>query len=100
MCSEECEHIKLRRGEKTLLNGINKRLGLESLQRCIVDPARQGRVLERISTGPQKIFLLVRCRLSRLALHPKQPPCSCYTISIDAQQLSRLPRWTSWLFVI
>ena len=33
LCSHECEHVKLRRGEKTLLNGINKRLSTESLDR-------------------------------------------------------------------
>ena len=58
--SEECDGIKLRRGEKRVLNAVNKALGQEALHRCLVDPARQGRALERISGGPEKVFLLVR----------------------------------------
>ena len=57
--SSECSHIKLRRGEKRLLNGINKQLSQDSLQRCIVDEHKASKAKERISTGPEKIFIMV-----------------------------------------
>lgn len=57
--SQECSHIKLRRGEKKLLNGINKELGQASLEHCIVDNTKHSKVKERIGNAAEKIFIMV-----------------------------------------
>ena len=65
--SAECSSIKLRRGEKKLLNSLNKQLGQECLEHCIVDEHRSDRPKERIGTGPEKVFVMVRSRTFAVA---------------------------------
>nr|AKI32384.1 DNA helicase [Watanabea reniformis] len=62
--SQEFSGIKLRRGEKKVLNAINKSVGEGRVRFCVPDPNRSQRPKERIATGPEKIFIMVNDALS------------------------------------
>lgn len=57
--SQEFSGIKLRRGEKRVLNTINRSAGQGRIRFCVTDGGAAGRRKERITSGPEKIFLLV-----------------------------------------
>lgn len=57
--SSECSHIKLRRGEKKVLNSLNKELSQDKLDHCIIDDHKAGKAKERIGSGPEKVYIMV-----------------------------------------
>ncbi|DBB06327.1 TPA: Sec63 [Trebouxia sp. C0004] len=68
-CSAEFSSIKLRRSEKKPLNAINKGSNVEggkahAVRFCVPDPHKPQKTKERISTGPEKIFIMVNEGLS------------------------------------
>ncbi|KAK9806413.1 hypothetical protein WJX73_003409 [Symbiochloris irregularis] len=62
--STECSSIKIKRGEKKQLNQINKQLGHDRLEYCILDDHRSDRPKERLGSGPEKSFVMVNATLS------------------------------------
>ena len=63
--SAEFSGIKLRRSEKKPLNAINKGSGPEkgkshAVRFCVPDPHKPQKTKERISTGAEKIFIMVQ----------------------------------------
>lgn len=63
-CSAEFSSIKLRRSEKKALNAINKGSNVEggkahAVRFCVSDPHKPQKAKERISSGPEKIFIMV-----------------------------------------
>ena len=58
--AQEYSNIKLRRGEKKVLNAINKSVSEEKIRYCVPRPENRDKAKERINTGPEKIFILVR----------------------------------------
>ncbi|KAA6419380.1 MAG: putative ATP-dependent DNA helicase HFM1-like [Trebouxia sp. A1-2] len=68
-CSAEFSSIKLRRSEKKALNAINKGSNVEggkahAVRFCVSDPHKPQKAKERISSGPEKIFIMVNEGLS------------------------------------
>lgn len=73
--SAEFSSIKLRRSEKKPLNAINKGSSssggssgskdgkAHAVRFCVPDPHKPQKVKERISSGPEKIFIMVRQQL-------------------------------------
>ena len=57
--AHEFSSIKLRRGEKKILNAINKSFSDETIRFCVPRPENHDKAKERISTGAEKIFILV-----------------------------------------
>ena len=57
--SQEFDSIKLRRGEKKVLNAVNKSWTEGRIAYCVPNPAKPEKHKERITDGPEKIFLLV-----------------------------------------
>lgn len=57
--SQEFDSIKLRRGEKKVLNAVNKSFTEGRIAYCVPNPVKLEKHKERISTGPEKIFILV-----------------------------------------
>jgi hypothetical protein len=57
--SNEFNAIKLRRGEKKVLNAINKSHTKGAVRYCVANPQKPAKPMDRISTGPEKIFILV-----------------------------------------
>ena len=57
--AQEYSNIKLRRGEKKVLNAINKSVSEEKVRYCVPRPENRDKAKERITTGPEKIFILV-----------------------------------------
>lgn len=57
--SKEFEGIRLRRGEKKVLNAINKSIKDGRIRFCIPQSSSSRRPAERISTSQEKIFILV-----------------------------------------
>ena len=57
--SQEFDSIKLRRGEKKVLNAINKSWKEGKIAYCVPNPANKEKHKERITDGPEKIFILV-----------------------------------------
>ena len=53
----ELSNLKLRRSEKRVLNEVNHS---EGQRHRVMDPARPDKILERIASGADKIFILVR----------------------------------------
>ena len=69
--SAECSGIKLRRSEKKPLNAINKGGSAENgkahaIRFCVPDPHKPQKTKERISSGPEKIFIMVSSTMSVL----------------------------------
>ena len=70
--SAEFSSIKLRRSEKKPLNAINKGSSssgssskdgkAHAIRFCVPDPHKPQKAKERISTGPEKIFIMVKGR--------------------------------------
>ena len=58
--SQEFDSIKLRRAEKKILNAVNKSYTEGRIRYCVPNPAKPEKHKERISSGPEKIFILVR----------------------------------------
>ena len=65
--STEFDSIKLRRAEKKALNAVNKSHGEGRIRYCVPNPAKPEKHKERISTGPEKIFILVSRRTPKSA---------------------------------
>lgn len=70
--SAECSAIKLRRSEKKPLNAINKGGSAENgkvhaIRFCVPDPHKPQKTKERISSGPEKIFIMVSSTMCVLA---------------------------------
>ncbi|KAL4457640.1 hypothetical protein ABPG75_012505 [Micractinium tetrahymenae] len=59
--SAELSNIKLRRSEKKVINEINHSAGARY---PLMNPAKPGKVLERVATGQDKIFVLINEGLS------------------------------------
>lgn len=57
--SHEFDSIKLRRMEKKVLNAVNKSYNDGGIRYCVPNPAKLEKAKERISSGPEKIFILV-----------------------------------------
>lgn len=76
--SGELAEVKLRRNEKKALNAVNKS---NTLKYHVMSPTRPDRVVDRISTPADKIFILVStysddCRNLRTYIRPQ--PCGIY----------------------
>ncbi|KAL4421686.1 hypothetical protein ABPG77_010630 [Micractinium sp. CCAP 211/92] len=59
--SAELSNIKLRRSEKKVINAINHSAGVRY---PLMNPAKPSKVLERVATGADKIFVLINEGLS------------------------------------
>lgn len=59
--SSELSSIKLRRNEKKILNAVNKS---DALRHHVMSAAKSDRVVDRISTAADKIFILINHSLS------------------------------------
>lgn len=55
----EFDSIKLRRSEKKVLNEINRSQQDGRIRYCVPNPAKPDRHKERISSSPEKMFILV-----------------------------------------
>ena len=58
--ADDFDSIRLRRGEKKVLNAINKSVAEGRIRFCVPSAPGSQKHKQRITSGPEKIFILVR----------------------------------------
>ena len=68
------DSIRLRRGEKKVLNAINKSVAEGRIRFCVPSAPGSQKHKQRITSGPEKIFILVRLLIEEEPSNCIEPP--------------------------